>query len=29
MVGTGDSLNLGVATSVVLYELFHQRQNQD
>jgi TrmH family RNA methyltransferase len=24
MVGTGDSLNLAVATSVVLYEVFHQ-----
>jgi TrmH family RNA methyltransferase len=26
MVGTGDSLNLGVATGVVLYEIFHQRR---
>jgi RNA methyltransferase, TrmH family len=27
MVGTMDSLNLGIATSVLLYELFHQRQD--
>ncbi|MDP9350428.1 MAG: RNA methyltransferase [Chloroflexota bacterium] len=26
MVGTGDSLNLAVATSVVLYEVFHQHR---
>jgi TrmH family RNA methyltransferase len=26
MVGTGDSLNLAVATSVVLYEVFHQQR---
>ena len=26
MVGSSDSLNLGVATSLVLYEIFHQRQ---
>jgi TrmH family RNA methyltransferase len=26
MVGTSDSLNLGVATSIVLYEIFHQRR---
>ena len=26
MIGTGDSLNLAVATSVVLYEMFHQYQ---
>ena len=25
MIGTCDSLNLGVATSIVLYEMFHQR----
>ena len=28
MVGTGDSLNLGVATSVVLYEIFHHYQQR-
>ena len=28
MIGTGDSLNLGVATSVVLYEMFYQHQTQ-
>lgn len=27
MVGRSDSLNLGVATSVVLYEIFNQRRN--
>lgn len=27
MVGTGDSLNLGVATSLMLYEVFHQRRS--
>ena len=27
MVGTADSLNLGVATSIVLYEIFYQRRN--
>jgi TrmH family RNA methyltransferase len=27
MVGTVDSLNLGVATSIVLYEIFHQNRN--
>ena len=27
MVGTADSLNLGVATSVVLYEIFNQRRD--
>ena len=27
MVGTADSLNLGVATSIVLYEIFHQRRH--
>ena len=26
MVGTTDSLNLGVATSIVLYEIFHQQR---
>src|SRR5919199_5127 len=26
MVGTADSLNLAVATSVVLYEIFHQQR---
>jgi TrmH family RNA methyltransferase len=26
MVGTADSLNLGVATGIVLYEIFHQHQ---
>ena len=25
MVGTGDSLNLGVAASILLYEVFHQQ----
>jgi len=25
MIGTGDSLNLGVAASILLYEVFHQR----
>ena len=28
MVGTSDSLNLAVATGVVLYEIFHQRREQ-
>jgi TrmH family RNA methyltransferase len=28
MVGTADSLNLGVATSIVLYEIFHQRRTR-
>ncbi len=28
MVGGGDSLNLGVATGVMLYELFNQRRHQ-
>ncbi|MDP9378947.1 MAG: RNA methyltransferase [Chloroflexota bacterium] len=28
MVGTGDSLNLAVATSVVLYEAFHQHRTR-
>jgi RNA methyltransferase, TrmH family len=28
MVGTSDSLNLGVATSIVLYEIFHQRRER-
>ncbi|MBA2364811.1 MAG: RNA methyltransferase [Chloroflexia bacterium] len=28
MVGTADSLNLAVATSVVLYEVFHQQQSR-
>ena len=28
MVGTSDSLNLGVATSVVLYEVFYQRRGR-
>ena len=27
MVGTSDSLNLGVATSIVLYEIFHQHRD--
>jgi RNA methyltransferase, TrmH family len=28
MVGTCDSLNLGVATSIVLYEMFHQQRRR-
>lgn len=28
MVGPGDSLNVGAATALVLYELFHQRQGR-
>jgi TrmH family RNA methyltransferase len=28
MVGTADSLNLGVATSIVLYEIFHQQRER-
>jgi RNA methyltransferase, TrmH family len=28
MVGTCDSLNLGVATSIILYEMFHQRRQR-
>lgn len=28
MVGTCDSLNLGVATSIILYEAFHQQRQQ-
>lgn len=28
MVGTGDSLNLSVATGIILYELFHQQQSR-
>lgn len=27
MVGSGDSLNLAIATGVILYEVFHQRRN--
>jgi tRNA G18 (ribose-2'-O)-methylase SpoU len=27
LVGRSDSLNLAVATSVVLYEIFHQHQH--
>jgi TrmH family RNA methyltransferase len=26
MVGSADSLNLAIATSLLLYELFHQRR---
>jgi TrmH family RNA methyltransferase len=26
MIGTADSLNLGVATGIMLYELFHQQR---
>jgi TrmH family RNA methyltransferase len=29
MVGTADSLNLGVATSIVLYEIFQQRRKRE
>ena len=28
MVGRGDSLNLGIAAGVLLYEVFHQRRGK-